>query len=257
MQPTYVKLKLPIKAIRVLIFIMLILQHCTVSYSQPNCFGPVCKTKVYNDKLCGYVYINQTNQKIMINRNNDSFLYKISTTYQPPDSRWEISNDKQKNIPAFYLFDPNTKRFLCWKSMTGPVVGLTYDRIEKGIKNWDLCKFTDVPPDDTRYNKTHVYLQLVFQKKNITLSFDRKGQTMSQRRIQKCLRKNHMSRHSKMNARKKNKCFGNNLFMLYSKFNEGEGNRGKTAYETLCDGKTAHMDELAGVCERRIPKKRL
>ncbi|XP_050293105.1 uncharacterized protein LOC126733755 isoform X1 [Anthonomus grandis grandis] len=244
MQPTYVKLKLPVKAFQAFLLIMVICQQCSLINGQLRCFGPVWKTNVFNIDN-GLVYVNKVSKQIFINKSDssDSFLYKISTPlnakkrgFHPKFHRNPLRAEESH---AFYLFDPHTRTFICWKNVNGTMSAMTYEEINRNNR-WHLCKFSDHIPEDERYKNTYVNLQLAGHP-GTTMRFDRKGRIIPHKRIQKCLKKNrHLGRHSK-------RCFGSNIFLLYHE--NSHEDCCSEAYKALCKGKTQHMPELRDKCQ--------
>ncbi|CAH1128735.1 unnamed protein product [Ceutorhynchus assimilis] len=244
------KLKLPVKAFQALILIMVILKQCSsLSHSHMRCFGPVSKTKVYNHDN-GYVYVsNSSRHQIMISGDIEYGLYQISTPLNPTwNVKYRHHGHRMEEEPphSFYLFDPRTRRFLCWKNVNGSMISMDYKNIEQK-KHWDLCKFIDRVSDDKRFLGAYVTLQLEGHR-GTTMQFDKKGRNISHKRIQKCIRK--LSRESDdIRVRQIKRCMGRKLY-LFKYPPEKSHDCCSEAFETLCKGKTRHMPELKDACRK-------
>ncbi|KAL1517139.1 hypothetical protein ABEB36_000945 [Hypothenemus hampei] len=235
------KLKLPVKVYQALLVILLSLQQCTGSDSPLLCFNPVWKTQVFSVGSGGFVYANNKHQ--ILSNKSGSHLYKISTTLKV----------KMRHAPyeeyrhAFYLFDIETRTFLCWKNINnGAMSAMSYEEVKK--RNlWDQCKFYDTIPTDERYQQTHVVLQLA-EHPNMTMQFDKKGRNVSFKRIQKCKEKLKNTMNTmKAKRRHLKRCRANNIFLLYYSAESGENCCGE-AYRVLCKDKTFFMPELKEKC---------
>ncbi|XP_066246148.1 uncharacterized protein [Euwallacea similis] len=236
------KLKLPVKALQALIFlIMLSLQQCASGQSQKICFGPVWKTHVYTNEI-GFVTVNPKNKQIYADSNNKTYMYKISTTGENPSSA-----DK-----AFYLFEPNTQRFLCWKELNGPMTTMTHNAIEKR-GHWPLCKFSDNVHDkggNASNASTTPFVKLhLAGHDTMVMQFDKKGRSMSPKRLEKCHHQSQQLRHRRVSRHRHpnhgNRCTVSDKHIVYF---ESEEDCCSEAYAALCMGNTQRMPELKYKC---------
>lgn len=180
--------------------------------------------KVYSEDR-GFVGVNK--KQIFANTKN-STIYKISSL----------------NSSTFYLFEGNTKKFLCWKKSLDNMVALDYRKINK-MKHWHYCRFRDVPSTKKTRQDTHVHLHLE-DHPEVRMRFDPKGRYISRQRLKRCIEKKRKAGKSLLRHAN---CQGNDNFMVW-----GDGDQkdcSNEAFEVFCSCKSQlrTMPELSKSCQ--------